>query len=65
MTYNELVSEISRMIVECSDEYPENAPQTLREKAQWLMDSNDPPRGGDADLCGRIIYSGDDGSLIE
>jgi len=53
--YESDLAELDRLAAECGAELPElGASATLSDFAQRLLDSEDPPRGADADLCRRI-----------
>jgi hypothetical protein len=57
-TQDELTDEVSRIVGECSAEYPaelQHASATLKDRVRWLMSCEDPPIGDDAELCTAIL----------
>jgi hypothetical protein len=55
MKYDELAAELDRIEAEAGCELPAISEPTLRDRAQRLLECDDPPTGEDRDFCYRLI----------
>jgi hypothetical protein len=55
MTATDIIRELNRITAECGCELPELSDPTPAERAQSLLNCDDPPRSEDAELCRRIV----------